>query len=73
MKRKRNGFIPLGDVAETVELPGGRAMTHRAEARSRSPTQFVAVAQPTYALMYSCVDAFLRLCAIVVTVAPCPF
>ena len=26
MERKRDGFVPLGDVAETVELPGGRAL-----------------------------------------------
>ena len=30
MPRKRNGFVPLGDVAEAVELPGDRALTHRA-------------------------------------------
>ena len=30
MPRKRDGFIPLGDVAEAVALPGDRALTHRA-------------------------------------------
>ena len=30
MERKRSGFVPLGDVAEAVELPGGRVLTHRA-------------------------------------------
>ena len=32
MPGKRDGFIPLGDVAEAVELPGGRTLTHRADA-----------------------------------------
>ena len=32
MPRKRDGFVPLGDVAEAVELPGDRALTHRAAA-----------------------------------------
>ena len=27
MARKRDGFVPLGDVAGGVELPGGRALT----------------------------------------------
>ena len=26
-QQKRDGFIPLGDVAGAVELPGGRALT----------------------------------------------
>ena len=30
MQRRRNGFIPLGDVAEAVELPGCHALTRRA-------------------------------------------
>ena len=30
MKRKRDGVVPLGDVAEAVELSGDRALTHRA-------------------------------------------
>ena len=30
MPRKRDRFVPLGDVAEAVELPDGRAMTRRA-------------------------------------------
>ena len=32
MSRKRDEFIPLGDVAEAVELSAGRALTHRAAA-----------------------------------------
>ena len=32
MPRKRDRFVPLGDVAGAVELPGGRARTHRAAA-----------------------------------------
>ena len=32
MPRKRDGFVPLGDVAGAVELPGGRILTHRAAA-----------------------------------------
>ena len=27
MPRKRDGFVPLGDVAEAVELQDGRALT----------------------------------------------
>ena len=30
MPRKRDGFIPLGDITEAVELPGDRALTRRA-------------------------------------------
>ena len=30
MARKRDGFIPLGDVAGATELPDGRALTHDA-------------------------------------------
>ena len=33
MPRKRDGFIPLVDVAGAVELPGDRALTNRAAAR----------------------------------------
>ena len=29
MPRKRDGFVPLGDVTEAVALPGDRALTHR--------------------------------------------
>ena len=32
MPRKRNGFVPLGDVAGAIELPGGRVLTRRAAA-----------------------------------------
>ena len=32
MPRKRDGFVPLGDVAEAVALPGDRALTHRTAA-----------------------------------------
>ena len=32
MPRKRDGFVPLGDVAAAVELPGGHALTHRGAA-----------------------------------------
>ena len=32
MPRKREGFVPLSDVAEAVELSGDRALTHRAAA-----------------------------------------
>ena len=28
MPRKRDGFVPLGDVAEAVSLPDDRALTH---------------------------------------------
>ena len=30
MPRKRDGFISFGDVAETVELPSGHALTRGA-------------------------------------------
>ena len=30
MKRKRNGFVPLGNVAEAVKLPDDRALTRAA-------------------------------------------
>ena len=33
MSNKRNGFVPLGDVAEAVALPGDRALTGGAAAR----------------------------------------
>ena len=34
MPHKRDGFVPLGDIAGTVELPGDRALTPAApEAR----------------------------------------
>ena len=29
-KRKHDGFIPIGDMADGLSLPGGRALTHRA-------------------------------------------
>ena len=32
MERKRDGFVPLGDVVDGLSLPGGRALTHRAAA-----------------------------------------
>ena len=32
MPRKRDGFVPLGDVAEAVALPGDRALAHRVAA-----------------------------------------
>ena len=32
MPRKRDGFVPLGDVAGAVELPGDHVLTHRAAA-----------------------------------------
>ena len=36
MPHKRDGFVPLGDIAGTVELPGDRALTPAApEARPR--------------------------------------
>ena len=31
-RKQQDGFIPLGDVAEAVVLPGDRALTHRAAA-----------------------------------------
>ena len=34
MSRKRDGFVPLGDVAEAVKLPGDRALTNHAAAQT---------------------------------------
>ena len=34
MPHKRGGFVPLGDVAGAVELPGDHVLTHRAAASS---------------------------------------
>ena len=34
MPRKRDGFVPLGDVAEAVKLPGDRALTNHAAAQT---------------------------------------
>ena len=28
--QKRGGFVPIGEVADGLSLPGGRALTHRA-------------------------------------------
>ena len=44
MKRKRNGFVPLGNVAEAVKLPGDRALT-RAAAPPRRFTRLDQVTQ----------------------------
>ena len=39
MPHKRDGFVPLGDIAGTVELPGDRALTQAAfyDSTSRCP------------------------------------
>ena len=44
MKRKRDGFVPIGDVAAGVELPGGRALTPAAPAAQRHFTRLDQVA-----------------------------
>ena len=37
MPRKQDGFVPLGDVADAVELSGDRALTHSAASPTRHP------------------------------------
>ena len=39
MPRKRDGCVPLSDVAEAVYLPGGRAIAHRTAA-APAPRRF---------------------------------
>ena len=48
MPRKRDGFVPSGDVAEAVALPGDRALTHHAAALpvQRSFTRLLHPARP---------------------------
>ena len=46
MTRTRDGFVPLGDVAEAVALPGDRALTYRAAATS-APRRFTRLDQVT--------------------------
>ena len=43
--QKRDGFVPLGDVAEAVELPGGHALTHRAAASLQALRHFTRLDQ----------------------------
>ena len=58
MSNKRNGFVPIGDVAEVVELPGDRALTHRAVApQARRP--FTRLDQVTQLVNASEADAEL--------------
>ena len=45
MPRKRDGFVPLGDVAEAVALPGDRALTHSAASTRRHFTRLDQVNQ----------------------------
>ena len=41
MERKRDGFVPIGNVVAGVELPDGRTLTHAASA----PRRFCSVRQ----------------------------
>ena len=47
--QKRGGFVPIGDVADGLSLPGGRALTHRAATPRRCCTNrhWPARCQPT--------------------------
>ena len=56
MPRKRDGFVPLGAVAEAVALPGDRALTNRAAA---SPGHFTRLRQVTQLVGASEADAEL--------------
>ena len=47
MPRKRDGVVPLGDVAEAVELPAGRALTHRVAAAPQAQRRFTRLDQVT--------------------------
>ena len=49
MPHKRDGFVPLSDVAEAVELSGDRALTHRAAPAARSFTRLDQVTQLVHA------------------------
>ena len=43
MPRKRDGFIPLGDITEAVELPGDRAVHEPADLSFPRPAKIVVV------------------------------
>ena len=58
MPRKRDGFVPLGDVAEAITLPGDRALTHRADA-SLTRRHFTQLDQVTQLVGASEADAEL--------------
>ena len=58
MERKQDGFIPLGDVAETVELPDGRVLTHHA-ATPQARSHFTQLDQVTQLVDASEADADL--------------
>ena len=58
MPRKRDGFVPLGDVAEAVAFPGDRALTHRAAA-SPARRHFTRLDQVTQLVGASEADADL--------------
>ena len=47
MPRKQDGFVPLGDVAEAVTLPGDRALTHRDAAAPAARRGFTRLDQAT--------------------------
>ena len=58
MPRERGGFVPLSDVAGAVELPGDRALTHRA-ASSPARRHFTRLDQVTQLVNASEADAEL--------------
>ena len=58
MPRKREGFVPLSDVAEAVELSGDRALTHRAAA-APARRRFTKLDQVTQLVRASEADAEL--------------
>ena len=51
MPRKRNGFVPLGDIAGGVELPGDRALT---PAAAQTWHHFTRLDQTTSASRFPC-------------------
>ena len=58
MPRKRDGFVPLGDVAGAVELPGDHVLTHRAAA-APARRRFTKLDQVTQLVRASEADAEL--------------
>ena len=58
MPRKRDGFVPLGDVAGAVELPGDHVLTHRAAA-APARRRFTKLDQVTQLMRASEADAEL--------------
>ena len=70
MARKRDGFVPIGDVAGAVELPGGRALTHHAATPQVRP-HFTQLDQVTQLVGASEADADLGFMARMLALCSC--